>query len=58
MSIIRSFREADRQKMHEITVTCFDGVSIDQNTERMHGLVAGYTTSCLCLDGVLVFGVL
>jgi ribosomal protein S18 acetylase RimI-like enzyme len=38
---IRSFRESDREKIREITAKAFDGVSIDQNIERLFGPIGG-----------------
>lgn len=40
---IRKFKEKDLPKLKEITVICFDGVSRDQNMERMFGKIAGTT---------------
>ncbi len=41
MIAIRGFRPGDLARLREITIACFDGVSIDQNIEREHGLIAG-----------------
>ena len=38
---IREYRESDREHVKEITVICFDGVSIDQNMEKLFGQIAG-----------------
>lgn len=38
---IRPFRESDRESLRKITVEAFDGVSIDQNMERIFGPIAG-----------------
>ncbi len=38
---IRAYQETDRQALKEITLICFDGVSIDQNAEERLGLIAG-----------------
>jgi ribosomal protein S18 acetylase RimI-like enzyme len=38
---IRSYRESDHPALKEITVLAFDGVSIDQNIEKKHGVIAG-----------------
>jgi ribosomal protein S18 acetylase RimI-like enzyme len=38
---VRKFEEADRADLKQITATCFDGVSIDQNVQQCFGLVAG-----------------
>ena len=38
---IRRFREEDRERLKEITREAFDGVSIDQNIERLFGVIAG-----------------
>ena len=38
---VRKFDEADRAALKQITATCFDGVSIDQNLQQRFGLVAG-----------------
>jgi len=39
--MIRKFRPTDLDRLKDITVVCFDGVSIDQGMERAVGLVAG-----------------
>lgn len=38
---IRPYREADRQAVRELTVSGFEGVSIDHNIDRQLGPVAG-----------------
>lgn len=38
---IRGYRDSDREGLKEITVVCFDGVSIDQNIENLFGQIAG-----------------
>jgi ribosomal protein S18 acetylase RimI-like enzyme len=38
---IRRFRPSDRQILKDITVEAFNGVSIDQNIEKMHGIIGG-----------------
>jgi len=38
---IRAFRESDREAVKRITAVCFDGISIDQNLQKVCGLVAG-----------------
>jgi len=38
---IRPFAEADRGILKKITAVCYDGVSIDQNIEKLFGLLAG-----------------
>jgi ribosomal protein S18 acetylase RimI-like enzyme len=38
---IRRFRPSDLETLKTITAICFDGVSIDQNIERLYGLVHG-----------------
>lgn len=38
---IRSYREHDLQRLQEITVASFEGVSIDRNIEVAFGLVGG-----------------
>lgn len=38
---IRAYQETDRQELKDITIICFDGVSIDQNAEERLGLIAG-----------------
>ena len=39
--IIRPYCEADRETLKAITVEAFDGVSVDQNIERLFGPIAG-----------------
>ena len=39
--MIRPYRPSDLERLKEITVVCFDGVSIDQNIEREVGLING-----------------
>lgn len=41
--MIRKYREQDREILKEITIICFDGVSIDQNIESMFGRIGGRT---------------
>jgi ribosomal protein S18 acetylase RimI-like enzyme len=36
---IRAYLESDRETLKAITVEAFNGVSVDQNTERMFGLI-------------------
>ncbi len=38
---IRPYRESDHEKIREITGICFDGVSIDQNMEKLYGSIGG-----------------
>ncbi len=38
---IRRYRPSDLETLKSITAICFDGVSIDQNIERLYGLVHG-----------------
>ncbi len=38
---IRHYRPSDLETLKSITAICFDGVSIDQNIERLYGLVHG-----------------
>lgn len=38
---IRVYQESDRQTLKDITVICFDGVSIDQNIENRFGTIDG-----------------
>lgn len=38
---VRRYREPDHEALREITAVCFDGVSIDQNIEKLFGPVAG-----------------
>jgi len=38
---IRRYQDGDRAALKEITALAFDGVSIDQNIERMYGVIAG-----------------
>ena len=40
---IRRYKDADLQVLKDITATCFDGVSIDQNIEKRFGIIAGRT---------------
>ena len=42
--MIRSFRASDAQVLKEIIVLAFDGVSMDQNMERIFGEQIGPTT--------------
>jgi ribosomal protein S18 acetylase RimI-like enzyme len=39
--VIRPFREADRGRVRELTVSGFEGVSIDHNIDRQLGPLAG-----------------
>lgn len=39
---IRDYRDSDLDAIKAITITAFDGVSIDHNIERAFGLVAGH----------------
>ncbi len=39
--MIRPFRPTDREALIELTTLAFDGVSIDQNIEALHGVIAG-----------------
>ncbi len=39
--MIRPFRSADRDALVELTLLAFDGVSIDQNIERLYGTING-----------------
>lgn len=41
MLSIRPFRPEDLPRIRDITIACFDGVSIDQNIEGRLGVVAG-----------------
>ncbi|MDH7568669.1 MAG: hypothetical protein QHJ73_03685, partial [Armatimonadota bacterium] len=38
---IRPFRPEDLPRLRELTAICFDGVSIDQNIERLFGKIGG-----------------
>lgn len=38
---VRAYQEKDRRHLMEITVTCFDGVSIEKNVETLLGSIAG-----------------
>src|SRR6516165_10555995 len=38
---IRSYRQADRQAVRDLTVAGFEGVSIDHNIDRQLGPIAG-----------------
>lgn len=38
---VRQYQESDHEALREITAVCFDGVSIDQNIEKLFGRVAG-----------------
>ena len=38
---IREYREQDREVLKEITAICFEGVSIDQNIQKIAGLING-----------------
>jgi ribosomal protein S18 acetylase RimI-like enzyme len=39
--VIRPYRETDRATLEALTVAAFDGVSIDQNIDRLLGPIAG-----------------
>jgi len=39
--MIRRYRASDLDALKEITATCFDGVSIDHNIEKMFGEIDG-----------------
>jgi ribosomal protein S18 acetylase RimI-like enzyme len=39
--VIRPYRETDRSVLCALTVDAFDGVSIDQNVDRLFGPIAG-----------------
>jgi ribosomal protein S18 acetylase RimI-like enzyme len=39
--VIRRYRETDRPALEALTVAAFDGVSIDQNVDRLLGPIAG-----------------
>jgi ribosomal protein S18 acetylase RimI-like enzyme len=39
--VIRSFHEADRATLRELTAAAFEGVSIDHNIDRLLGPIAG-----------------
>jgi len=39
---IRPFQISDLPHLKEMTVEAFDGVSIDQGIERVHGIIAGH----------------
>ncbi|NLC56277.1 MAG: GNAT family N-acetyltransferase [Armatimonadetes bacterium] len=41
MHRIRGFQPEDLPRLRELTIQCFDGVSIDQNIERELGTIAG-----------------
>ena len=38
---IRRYRPSDLETLKTITAICFDGVSIDQNIERLYGIIRG-----------------
>jgi len=38
---IRKYRESDREALKQISVSCFDGVSIDHGIEKLCGPIAG-----------------
>jgi ribosomal protein S18 acetylase RimI-like enzyme len=40
-TVIRPYRETDRAAIEALTVAAFDGVSIDQNVDRLLGPIAG-----------------
>lgn len=37
---IRKYQNSDRDALKQITIVCFEGVSIDQNIEKLHGIIA------------------
>lgn len=39
---IRPFQPSDRSRILDITVTCFEGVSIDRNIETKFGVIGGH----------------
>jgi ribosomal protein S18 acetylase RimI-like enzyme len=39
--MIRKYQNIDREAVKKIAVICFDGVSLDQNTEKLVGPIAG-----------------
>jgi ribosomal protein S18 acetylase RimI-like enzyme len=39
--VIRPYRESDRQRVRDLTVAAFEGVSIDHNIDQRLGLIAG-----------------
>ena len=39
--MIRKYQAADREVVKEIAIICFDGVSLDQNIEKLYGHIAG-----------------
>jgi ribosomal protein S18 acetylase RimI-like enzyme len=39
--VIRPYRETDRATLRDLTVAAFEGVSIDQNIDRLLGPIAG-----------------
>lgn len=41
MNVIRPFTIADAERLKELTILAFDGVSIDQNIERAFGVIGG-----------------
>lgn len=41
LPMIRPFRPSDRDALIEVTKLAFDGVSIDQNIERLYGTING-----------------
>ena len=38
---IRRYRPSDLETLKTITAICFDGVSIDQNIEKLYGIIRG-----------------
>ena len=38
---IRAYTNSDLEPLRQITAICFDGVSIDQNMEKLFGEIAG-----------------
>ncbi len=43
MYLIRKYRTSDSQTIVQITITCFQGVSIDQNIEKRFGRIGEHT---------------
>ncbi|MDP2984448.1 MAG: GNAT family N-acetyltransferase [Candidatus Latescibacter sp.] len=43
---IRAYAEADHGILNEITAVCYNGVSIDQNIEKLFGRIAGKDWTC------------
>ena len=40
-SLIRRYRESDLETLCQITIVCFEGVSVDKNIEDRFGIIAG-----------------